>query len=75
MLVISQANEEWKVKEERWKPYNGYLKPTGTAIKDKPTGTMIKPLVIIKIKAPCYGGESVISTQIRPEEKTWFYDI
>ena len=26
LLVISQANEEWKVKEERLKPYNGYLK-------------------------------------------------
>ena len=26
LLVISQANEKWKVKEERLKPYNGYLK-------------------------------------------------
>ena len=26
LLVISQANEEWEVKEERLKPYNGYLK-------------------------------------------------
>ena len=26
LLVISQANEEWKVKEERLKPYNSYLK-------------------------------------------------
>ena len=26
LLVISQTNEEWEVKEERLKPYNGYLK-------------------------------------------------
>ena len=26
LLVISQANEEWEVKEERLKFYNGYLK-------------------------------------------------
>ena len=26
LLVISQANEEWKVKEERLKPYTSYLK-------------------------------------------------
>ena len=26
LLVISQANEEWEVKEERLKPYHGYLK-------------------------------------------------
>ena len=26
LLVISQANKEWKVKKERLKPYNGYLK-------------------------------------------------
>ena len=26
LLVISQANEEWKVKEERLKPYHDYLK-------------------------------------------------
>ena len=26
LLIISQANEEWKVKEERLKPYNGHLK-------------------------------------------------
>ena len=31
---------------------------------DKPTGTVIKPLVIMKIRAACYGGESVMSTQI-----------
>ena len=35
----------------------------------------MKPLVIIKTRAPCYGGESVMSTQIGPEEKSWFYDI
>ena len=35
----------------------------------------MKPLVIMKIRAPCYGGESVMSTQIGPEEKPWFYDI
>ena len=42
---------------------------------DRPTGTSIKPLVIMKIRAPCYGGELVMSTQIGPEEKPWFYDI
>ena len=26
LLVISQANAEWEVKEERLKPYNSYLK-------------------------------------------------
>ena len=26
LLVISQANEEWEVKEERLKPYHSYLK-------------------------------------------------
>ena len=26
LLVINQANEEWEVKEERLKPYIGYLK-------------------------------------------------
>ena len=26
LLVISQANKEWEVKEEKLKPYNGYLK-------------------------------------------------
>ena len=36
---------------------------------DKLTGTVIKPLVIMKTRAPCYGRELVISTQIRPEEK------
>ena len=29
----------------------------------------------MKIRAPCYGGESVMNTQIGPEEKLWFYDI
>ena len=29
---------------------------------DRPTGTTIKPLVIMKTRAPCYGGESVMST-------------
>ena len=42
---------------------------------DRPTGITMKPLVIIKTRAPCYGGESVMSTQIGPEEKPWFYDI
>ena len=42
---------------------------------DRPTGIAMKPSVIIKIKAPCYGGESVMSIQIGPEEKSWFYDI
>ena len=35
----------------------------------------MKPLVIMKTRALCYGGESVMSTQIEPEEKSWFYDI
>ena len=46
-----------------------------SSIWDKPTGTAIKPLVIMKTRAPCYGGESVMSTQIGPKEKSWFYDI
>ena len=94
LLVISQANEEWEVKEERLKPYNGYLKTlmkdftkclfihlsrdenqieyalaTLSSIWDKPTGTTMKPLVVMKTRAPCYGGESVMNTQIGLEEK------
>ena len=94
LLVISQANKEWEVKEERLKLYNGYLKilmkgfdkclfiylsreenqmadalATLSSMWDKPTGATMKPLVIMKIRAPCYGGESVMSTQIGPEEK------
>ena len=42
---------------------------TLSSMWDKPTGTAMKPLVIMKIRAPCYGGGSVMSTQIRPEEK------
>ena len=42
---------------------------TLSSMWDRLTGTAIKPLVIIKIRAPCYGGESVMSTQIGPEEK------
>ena len=100
LLVIIQANEEWKVKEKRLKPYNGYLKTlmkgfakclfihlardenqmvdalaTLSSMWDKPTGTTMKPLVIMKIKAPCYGGKLVMSTQIGSEDKPWFYDI
>ena len=91
LLVISQANEEWEVKEERLKPYNGYLKGfakclfihlsrdknqmkdvlvTLSLIWDKPTGTAMKPLVIMKIRAPCYSRELVMSTQIGPEENS-----
>ena len=87
LLIISQANEEWEVKEERLKPYHGYLKTlmkgfdkclfihlsrdenqmadalaTLSSIWDRPTSTVMKPLVIMKIRAPCYGGESVMST-------------
>ena len=94
LLVISQANEEWEVKEERLKPYNGYLKTlikdfdkylfiylsrdenqmadtlvTLPSMWDKPTGIAMKPLVIMKTRAPYYGGESVMNTQIGPEEK------
>ena len=88
------------MKEERLKPYYGYLKTlmkgfdkclfihmsrdenqmadtlaTLSSIRDRPTGTTIKPLVIMKTRAPCYGRKSVMSTQIWPEEKSWFYDI
>ena len=48
---------------------------TLSSIWDRPTGTAMKPLVIMKTRAPCYGGESVMSTQIRLEEKSWFYNI
>ena len=48
---------------------------TLSSMWDKPIGTTMKPLVIMKIKAPCYGGESIIRTQIGLEEKPWFYDI
>ena len=97
LLIISQSNEEWEVKEERLKPYHSYLKTllkgfdkflfihlskdenqmadalaTLSSMWNKPTGTTMKPLVIIKIRAPCYGGESVMSTQIGPEEKPLF---
>ena len=95
LLVISQANAEWEVKEERLKPYNSYLKSlmkgfnkclfihlsrdenqmadafaTLSSMWDKPTGTAMKPLVIMKTRAPCYGEESVMSTQIGPEKKS-----
>ena len=94
LLVISQENEEWEVKEERLKPYNGYLKTlmkgfdkclfihlsrdenqmadalvTLSSIWDKPTGTIMKPLVIMKTRAPCYDGESIMSAQIGPKDK------
>ena len=48
---------------------------TLSSMWDRPTGTAMKPLVIMKTRAPCYGEESVMSTQIGPEEKPWFYDI
>ena len=35
----------------------------------------MKPLVIMKTRALCYGMESVMSHQIGSEEKPWFYDI
>ena len=35
----------------------------------------MKPLVIMKTKAPYYGGEQFMGTQIGPEEQSWFYDI
>ena len=43
--------------------------------RSQSTGIAMKPLVIMKTKAPCYGGESVMSTHIGLEEKPWFYDI
>ena len=97
LLVINQANEEWEMKKERLKPYNGYLKTlikgfdkclfihlsrdenqmadaliTLSSMWDKLTGIAMKPLVIMKTRAPCYGGESVMSTQIRPEKSRSF---
>ena len=94
LLVISQANEEWEVKEERLKPYNSYLKllmkgfdkclfmhlsrdenqmadtlATLSSMWDKPTGIAMKPLVIMKIRAPCYSRKSIMNMQIGLEEK------
>ena len=48
---------------------------TLSSMWDRLTGTTMKPLVIMKTRAPCYGGKSVMSTQIGPKEKPWFYDI
>ena len=48
---------------------------TLSSMWDKLIGTAIKSLVIMKIRAPYYGGESVMSTKIGPEEKPWFYEI
>ena len=48
---------------------------TLSSMWDRPIRIAMKPLVIMKIRAPCYGGESVMSTHIGPEEKPWFYDI
>ena len=42
---------------------------------DRPTGTAMKPLMIMKTRAPCYGGKLIMSTEIGPEEKPLFYDI
>ena len=39
-----------------------YALATLSSMWDRPTGTMMKPLVIMKIRAPCYGGKSVMST-------------
>ena len=39
------------------------------------TGITMKPLVIMKAKAPCYDNEEVISVQMGLEEKPWFYDV
>ena len=44
-----------------------------SSMLDKPIGIVMKPLVIMKIRAPYYGEEQVITTQIGPEEKSWFY--
>ena len=79
------------MKEERLKPYNGYLKilmkgldkylfihfsreeiqmanalATLSSMWDKLIGTTMNPLVIMKTRAPYYGRELVMSTQIRP---------
>ena len=46
-----------------------------SSVWDKPTRTTMKPLVIMKTRAPCYGGEAIMNTQIGPEEKPQFYNI
>ena len=43
---------------------------TLSSMWDKPTGTAVKPLVIMKTRAACYSGKLVMSTQIGPEEKS-----
>ena len=88
------------MKEEKLKPYQGYLKTLMkgfdkylfihlsrnenqmadaltmlSSMWGKSTGTAMTSLMIMKTRAPYYGGESVISAQIGPEEKPWFYDI
>ncbi|XP_048229276.1 uncharacterized protein LOC125369915 [Ricinus communis] len=65
MLLIQQALEEWEVKEERLKPYVNCFK----------TLLSIKPLVIMKLDAPCYQGDRIMQIQIRLEEKPWFYEL
>ena len=39
---------------------------TLSSMWNEPTGTTMKPLVLMKTRTPCYGGESVMSTQIGP---------
>ena len=42
-----------------------------SSIWDRPTGTTIKPLVIMKIRAPCYGEKLVMTTQILRNPKVY----
>ena len=48
---------------------------TLSSMWDKPTGKRSHGFMIMKTRAPCCGGKSVMSTQIGPEEKPQFYDI
>ena len=48
---------------------------TLSSMWDNPTGMTMKPLVIMKLKAPYYGSEQDMNVHIRPEEKPWFYDL
>eukprot|EP00257_Ricinus_communis_P014951 XP_015572750.1 uncharacterized protein LOC107260989 [Ricinus communis] len=65
MLVIQQALEEWKMKEERLKLYINYLK----------TSLPIKPLVILNSVAPYYQKDRIMQVHMGLEEKPWFYNL
>ncbi|XP_015572655.1 uncharacterized protein LOC107260964 [Ricinus communis] len=100
MLVIQQALEEWKVNEERLRPYVNYLKTlvwnfskcsfvhlpqdenqmadalaTLLSMWVNLSWLLMKPLMIMKLGAPCYQGDHTMQVQIGLEEKPWFYDL